>query len=392
MIDLATDRFQLAGDDLTCQDPAGIPAARRAVKPLLRDLPPDQLPELLAARGHPAYRGRQLAHWLYAQDALAWDQMSNLPQALRDELAGEFDAGGLEFRETQVGADGTRKFLFSLRDGQTIESVIIPMEAHATFCISSQVGCAMACRFCATARGGLVRGLSRGEIIEQVQRLRRELRDRPYPQHGDRQFNVVFMGMGEPLDNWPAVSGAVDTFLAESGLGMSARRVQISTSGPATGLHHLATLRHPLGLTISLGGADDLARRKVMPVSGRAGVDDVLWAAEAHAIRSSRTVTIAWVLIADRTDDPAQAAALARRLAGRPFKVNLIPLNELDDDPLRAAANARVLAFQEVLREAGVPATIRVSGGRDIAAACGQLRRRRLAGPPADRIDPTSPG
>jgi 23S rRNA (adenine2503-C2)-methyltransferase len=348
------------------------------LKPLLRDLPVDQFPRLLTERGHPAYRGRQLAHWLFARDAFTWEAMANLPRALKDELDAEFDVAGLTKLEALVGSDGTRKFLFSLRDGHTVESVIIPMEAHATFCISSQVGCAMACRFCATARGGLVRDLTQGEIVEQVQRLRGELAAGPFPQHGDRQFNVVFMGMGEPLDNLPAVSGALDAFVAETGLGMSSRRIQISTSGPRHGLPLLGTLRHPVGLTISLGGADDAARRKVMPVSGRAGVDEVLAAAEAHAVRSGRTVTVAWVLIAERTDDVGQAGTLARRLAGRPFKVNLIPLNELDDDPLRAASNARVLAFQDVLRQAGVPATIRVSGGRDIAAACGQLRRRRL--------------
>jgi 23S rRNA (adenine2503-C2)-methyltransferase len=359
------------------------------VNPLLRDLPIDQFPDLAVARGRPAYRGRQLAHWLFARDAFAWDEMANLPRGFKEELAAEFDPAGLSIQESLVGADGTRKFLFALRDGNTVESVIIPMEAHATFCISSQVGCAMACRFCATARGGLVRDLTRGEIVEQVQRLRRELLANPFPQHGDRQFNVVFMGMGEPLDNLPAVTGALDTFVGENGLGMSSRRIQISTSGPQHGLPQLGTLRHPVGLTISLGGADDAARRKVMPVSGRAGVDELLAAAEAHALRTGRTVTVAWVLIADRTDDVDQAAVLARRLRGRPFKVNLIPLNELDDDPLRSASNARVLAFQEILRLAGVPATIRVSGGRDIAAACGQLRRRRLTRGPVVAADPT---
>jgi 23S rRNA (adenine2503-C2)-methyltransferase len=344
----------------------------------LRDLPIDQFPGLLAARDHPAYRGRQLAHWLFARDAFTWEALANLPHALKEDLASEFDIAGLSSLETLVGADGTRKFLFALRDGHTVESVIIPMEAHATFCISSQVGCAMACRYCATARGGLARNLTRGEIVEQVQRLRNELIAEPFPQHGDRQFNVVFMGMGEPLDNLPAVTGALDTLVAETGLAMSARRIQISTSGPRPGLFQLGALRHPVGLTISLGGADDAARRKVMPVPGRAGVDEVLAAAEAHAVRTSRTVTVAWVLVADRTDDVQQAETLARRLAGRPFKVNLIPLNERDDDPLRPASNARVLAFQDVLRRAGVPATIRVSGGTDIAAACGQLRRRRL--------------
>jgi 23S rRNA (adenine2503-C2)-methyltransferase len=350
------------------------------LKPLLRDLPIGHFPDLLAARGHPAYRGRQLAHWLFAKDAFTWEAMSNLPRALKENLATEFDVAGLSLLETVVGADGTRKFLFALRDGHTVESVIIPMDAHATFCISCQVGCAMACSFCATARGGLVRDLTSGEIVEQVQRLRRELAAMPFTQHGDRQFNVVFMGMGEPLDNLPAVTGAVDTFVAETGLAMSSRRIQISTSGPQRGLPQLGALHHPVGLTISLGGADDATRRMVMPISGRAGVGEVLAAAEAHAVRTGRTVTVAWVLIADRTDDIQQAETLASRLAGRPFKVNLIPLNELDGDPLRSASDARVLAFQEVLRRTGVPATIRVSGGRDIAAACGQLRRRRLLG------------
>ncbi len=348
------------------------------LKPLLRDHDPHAWPDLLAAAGHASYRGRQLAHWLYARSAFNWSEMRNLPQALKDELAADYDASGLARVERLVGRDGTRKFLFELRDGNTVESVIIPMEEHATFCISSQVGCAMACRFCATARGGRVRDLSRGEIVEQVLRLARDLLDDPYPQHGDRQFNVVFMGMGEPLDNFAAVSGAIDTFVAPSGLGMSVRRIQISTSAPPHGLARLNELRHAVGLTISLGGADDQARRKIMPVSGKAAIATVLRAAEMHAQRMNRRVTVAWVLIAGRTDDPAQAQLLVQHLANRPFKVNLIPLNELDDDALRAPESERILAFQDVLRRADVPVTIRVSGGRDIAAACGQLRRRHL--------------
>lgn len=348
------------------------------MNPLLRDIPCTEWPERLAGAGHPAYRGRQLAHWLYAQAVWDWAAMTNLPAALRDELAAGHDPSGLTPVERLEGADGTRKFLFALRDGPSVESVIIPMENHATFCVSSQVGCAMACRFCATARGGLVRSLTPGEIVEQVQRLAQDLAEHPYGQHGERGFNVVFMGMGEPLDNFDAVAAAIDTFVADCGLQMSPRRIQISTSAPPHGLAHLARVAHPVGLTISLGGADDAARKRVMPVSGRAGVDEALAAAEAYAHRTGRRVTVAWVLIAGETDDLEQARTLARRLAGRPFKVNLIPLNRLDRDPLRASASERVLAFQDVLRAADVPAYIRVSGGQDIAAACGQLRRRRI--------------
>ena len=358
------------------------------MKPLLRDIVPREWPRRLSERGEPAYRGRQLAHWLYARAAWSLDAMSNLPRALRQGLAEDWDAAGLATVERRVAGDGTRKFLFRLRDGHTVESVIIPMENHATFCISSQVGCAMACRFCATARGGLVRGLSPGEIVEQVQRLAADLETDPFPQHGDRGYNVVFMGMGEPLDNFAAVRSALDIFTAPEGLGLSVRRVQLSTSAPPHGLPHLASLDLPIGLTISLGGSDDAARRQVMPVSGKAGVAEALDAAAAFAQRSGRRVTIAWVLIDGRTDQLEQARNLARLAADRPFKVNLIPLNELDDDDLTATGSERILAFQRVLTDAGVPAFIRVSGGRDIGAACGQLRRRRQR--PNDTAAPPS--
>ncbi len=357
------------------------------MKPLLRDVVPADWPQKLAALGQPAYRGRQLAHWLYGRGARDWDTMRNLPRALRDALAAAYDVSGVTAQDRLVAGDGTRKFLLKLRDGQLVEAVIIPMENHATFCISSQVGCAMACSFCATARGGLVRSLTAGEIVEQVQVLAADLATDPFPQHGDRGYNVVFMGMGEPLDNFAAVRQAVATFTAPDGLGLSTRRVQISTSAPPHGLELLDGLDVPVGLTISLGGADDAARRKVMPVSGRAGVEDALAAAARYAQRTGRRVTIAWVLIAGRTDGLEQAQKLAAATRNRPFKVNLIPMNPLDDSPLRAAGSDRVLAFQRVLTDAGVPAFIRVSGGQDIGAACGQLRRRKLAAAAPDAGD-----
>lgn len=349
-------------------------------KPLLRSLVPARLAEAVAACGEQAYRARQLAGWLHAHDALAWEELSNLPRPLREALAERYDLSGLEPVERQVGADGTRKFLFRLRDGQTVESVIIPMESHATFCLSTQVGCAMACRFCATARGGLVRNLEAGEILEQVTHLRRDLAAHPVPGHGDRQFNAVFMGMGEPLDNWDALPAALETMLSPDGLGMSRRRVQVSTSGPGEGLRRLLQLAPGTGLTLSLGGTTDEERRRLMPVPGRTGLAEVLELGRQYARQAGRRTTIAWVLIAGRTDGLDQARRLAKLAAGGLFKVNLIPLNALDDDEQSPPAPEVVLAFQAVLTEAGVDTTIRLSGGRDIAAACGQLRRRREAG------------
>ncbi|MFO7608130.1 MAG: 23S rRNA (adenine(2503)-C(2))-methyltransferase RlmN [Candidatus Krumholzibacteriia bacterium] len=346
-------------------------------KPLLRSLVPAAFADVAAAAGQPRYRGDQLRRWVHGRGALDWQDMGNLPRAWREELAAAWDLAALAPEARQVSADGTRKFLFRLRDGQHVESVIIPMARHATFCISSQVGCAMACRFCATARGGLVRDLEPGEIVEQVQRLEADLAAEPVPGHGERSFNVVFMGMGEPLDAWEPVAASLAIMTDPDGLGMSRRRVRISTSGPREGLLRLIDAAPGVGLTLSLGGADDASRRRLMPVPGRTPVAEAVDLAERYGRAAGRRVTVAWVLIAGRTDDLAQARLLARLLAGRPFKVNLIPMNPLHDDALDRPARKNTLAFQQVLTDAGVPAFIRESGGRDIDAACGQLRRRR---------------
>lgn len=349
------------------------------MKPLLRDVIPEQWPVRLLGRGAASYRGRQLGHWLYRRDAMDYEAMHNLPGDLRADLAGTFDASGLQLSERLVSADGTRKLLFRLRDGQTVESVIIPMRDHATVCISSQVGCRMACRFCATAQGGLRRNLSCGEIVEQVQRLAADLRADPFEHLGERGYNVVFMGMGEPLDNAEAVMQALAVMTSSAGLGLSPQRLQISTSGPLHGLTELDKLAIPVGLTISLGSVDDACRRKLMPVPGRAGAAEVLTAAERYAKRTRQRATIAWVMIAGQTDDLDQARQLAGLARRRPFKINLIPLNTMTGSRLAAAPKDRTLAFQRVLTEAGVPAFIRASGGQDIGAACGQLRQQRMA-------------
>lgn len=349
-------------------------------KPLIRSTVPEALADVMADEGVPSYRAEQLRGWLYDRDVFTWEGMGNLPGDLRNRLAERYDLAGLTVAERQVAADGTRKFLFSLRDGGTVESVIIPMAEHVTFCISTQVGCAMACTFCATARGGLVRNLEAGEIVEQVQRLRADVAADPVPGIGGRAFNVVYMGMGEPLDNWPAVAVSLDIMRSKGGLGMSRRRIQISTSGPGDGLRTLVDACPGVGLTLSLGGSTDEERKAVMPVPGRTPLVEAVDLAADYGRRAGRRVTLAWVLIAGRTDDLEQARRIAKVARRGPFKVNLIPLNPLDDGKLGPPADEVILDFQKVLTEAGVPAYIRASGGRDIAAACGQLRRRRLAG------------
>lgn len=349
------------------------------MKPLLRSLVPAAVASLAADLGLPAFRGQQLCRWLYRHGAVDWERMTNLPAALRADLAATHDLAALTTVERQVSSDGTRKFLFRLRDGNTVESVIIPTGDHPTFCLSTQVGCAMACRFCATARGGLVRNLEAGEIVEQVIRLERDLAEEPLPGLGDRQHNVVFMGMGEPLDNWAALETTLAILTDAEGLGLSRRRIQISTSGPREGLEKLVAAVPGVGLTLSLGGSDDQERRKIMPVPGRTPLVEAVDLAARYAKLTGRRATLAWVLIAGATDDPEQARRLVKLARRGNFKVNLIPMNRLDDDDLDRPAEERTLAFQDILTTAGIPTFIRLSGGRDIAAACGQLRRRRQA-------------
>lgn len=350
------------------------------MKPLLRSLVPEQIMELSILKGVPAFRERQLCQWIYEHGVFQWEKMSNLPGSLRDILAENYDLCSLEQETRQISTDGTRKYLFRLRDGQTIESVIIPMGDHATFCISSQVGCAMACSFCATARGGLVRQLEAGEIIDQILLLMKELKENPSSNYGEKQPNVVFMGMGEPLDNWENVAQSLKIMMHDSGLNMSRRRIQISSSGPEEGLQALIEANPGVGLTLSLGGTTDSARKAIMPVPGRTSVHTAVDLAATYARQSGRRATLAWVLIDGQTDSQEQAGQLAKLAARGAFKVNLIPMNQLDDGKLKATAEDRMLAFQRVLTDKGVQAFIRASGGQDIAAACGQLRRQRQKG------------
>ncbi len=348
----------------------------RDARPLVRDVPVAELRSVMESRHEPQYRGDQLARWLYRDAVWRWDDMSNLPRHLRESLADDHDLQGLHLAAREVSRDGTRKYLFDLRDNHRIESVIIPMEKHATFCISSQVGCAMACSFCATARGGLIRNLSAGEIIEQVLRLADDLRHDPLHGLGDRSYNIVFMGMGEPLDNLDAVETAITTFVSEQGLALSPRRITISTSGHTEGLQRLISSTMTVGLTVSVISSREELRRRLMPVPGRTPVAEILELAERYARTRHRRATIAYVLLDGVNDSEGEAKALARYLAGRPFKVNLIPMNRIDGK-LGPPPAQRILDFQTRLRDKGVEAYMRLSGGDDIAAACGQLREKR---------------
>ncbi|MBU8871483.1 MAG: 23S rRNA (adenine(2503)-C(2))-methyltransferase RlmN [Gemmatimonadales bacterium] len=347
------------------------------MKPLIRSLVPEEFSSLVEEFGQPAFRADQLVKWLHQPRVRQWDQMTNLSLGLRQSLAERYNLEGLTGVERLVSNDGTRKFLFQLRDGNTVESVIIPMSEHPTFCISCQVGCAMACRYCATARGGLVRNLVAGEVIEQILHLLADLESTPHPGMGNRSFNVVFMGMGEPLDNWQEVEKCLKILMDNQGWSVSRRRIQISTSGPRAGLEKLISADPGVGLTLSLGGSNDQERKRIMPVPGRTTLAEALELSAIYGRQSGRRVTLAWVLIAGSTDHPEQARRIVKLARTGPFKINLIPMNPLEGELEAAPAQEVALGFQKILMDGGIDTFIRASGGLDIAAACGQLRRKR---------------
>jgi 23S rRNA (adenine2503-C2)-methyltransferase len=328
-----------------------------------------ELEELVGSWGHPAFRARQLCKWLY-KGVSDFGAMTDIARPFRAELAAKTCIGAPRLEAIQEAADGCRKFLFALADGNLIESVLIPEEGHATLCLSSQVGCAMGCRFCLTARRGLVRNLTAGEIVGQIMAVRRELTsDLPLT-------NLVFMGMGEPLANFNALVRAVTIITAPWGLKFSPRRLTVSTAGLAPLIPRLG-LEARANLTVSLNAPDDATRSRIMPINRSHPLAELLAACRAFPLPQHRRITFAYVLLAGINDAPDQARQLARLLKGFRAKINLIPFNPHPRLPFGRPPEARVLEFQDILREFNYAVFIRESRGQEIAAACGQLAGER---------------
>ena len=351
--------------------------------PSLYDLTLTELEERVEALGAPRYRARQVRAWAFRRFARSYDDMSNVPAPLRRRLAAE-----LPFPETRVVAelrsdDGlTRKRLIRLADGRLIEAVLMLYDprsdsrGRATVCVSSQAGCAMGCVFCATGQGGFERNLTAGEILAQVTGFAREQADAG----GQPLTNVVFMGMGEPMANWPAVWRAVETLNAPDGVGMAARHITISTVGLIPGIRRLADEPLQVGLAVSLHAPDEALRERLIPTAHRYPLPAIIAACREYVARTGRRVTFEYCLMAGVNDAPEQARALAALLDGVLCHVNIIPVNptadaRMSDGPYgRRPSRARTLAFQRELTARGVACTVRVEKGVEISAACGQLR------------------
>jgi len=353
-------------------------APRRGLPPRhLADLDEAERVEAVAALGLPAFRAKQLAHQYYSRLIGDPQQMTDLPTAIRGQVADALLPKLLTAaRDITCDAGQTRKTLWRAIDGTTFESVLMRYPQRNTVCISSQAGCGMACPFCATGQGGLTRNLSTAEILEQVRAAAAVLRD----EWGDRLSNVVFMGMGEPLANYARVLAAVRRITASAeksaGFGISARSVTVSTVGLAPAIRKLADERLGVTLALSLHAPDDALRDTLVPVNNRWKISEALDAARYYAEQTGRRVSVEYALIRDVNDQPWRADLLGKRLhraLGPLVHVNLIPLNPTPGSDWDASPKAAQREFVRRVRANGVPCTVRDTRGREIAAACGQL-------------------
>ncbi len=331
----------------------------------LKEFTLEELGQLLAAWGQPAYRARQVLRWVY-KGVTDFEAMTDLARPFRRELAGKTLLSQLRLQKRQTARDGTQKFLFGLEDGLSVESVLIPEEDHYTLCLSSQVGCAQGCRFCLTATRGFSRNLTAGEMVNQILAVRALLSP------GRPLTNLVFMGMGEPLANFAPLVRALTIITSPWGLGFSPRRVTVSTVGLAPPLPRLGQETRA-NLTVSLNAPDDETRNFLMPANRRYPLKTLLAACRTFPLPRHRRITFAYVLLAGVNDSPAQARQLARILQGFRAKINLIPFNPDPRLPFSPPPWERVQQFQEILQQAHYTVLIRESRGQEIAAACGQL-------------------
>jgi 23S rRNA (adenine2503-C2)-methyltransferase len=333
----------------------------------LLELAPDEIVRLVEDLGQPAYRGRQLASWIYVKGVADFAAMSDLSRELRDKLAAVAVVAPPTIHQRQVSRDGSTKLVLRLADGQTVQSVVMPDRDRLTLCLSTQVGCGYGCAFCLTGTMGLVRNLTAGEIAGQVWAARASL------EPGARLTHVVFMGMGEPLANYAATVKALRILVAPLGFGFSPRRITVSTVGLVRGLERLARENLRVNLAISLHAATDEVRSRLMPVNRGWGLDDLLAACRRFPLPVRQRMTFEYTLLDKVNDSPEDAQRLVRRIRGLRAKVNLIPFNEWPGAAFRRPATERILAFQRTLLDAGLVATIRWSKGEDVGAACGLL-------------------
>ncbi len=332
----------------------------------------DELQADLVNRGLKKFRAGQILTWVYTHCVRSFEEMTNIPKMERALLSSIFFISTPNIVRTEISKDGTRKFLFALEDTHTVESVLIPDEDRQTLCISSQVGCQQACRFCLTGSRGFTRDLRAFEIVDQVLEISCILRR----EEKRGITNIVLMGMGEPLSNFDEVLKALQVIASDKGLGFATRRVTVSTNGLVPEIEKLGRSGVKVNLAISLNATTDEVRDRIMPVNRRYPIKDLLAACRRYPLEPRRRITFEYVMLQGVNDSAEDARRLARLLRGIKCKVNLIPFNPFPGSVFNRPGDTTVLSFQKVLLDNRYITPVRESRGRDISAACGQLRER----------------
>ncbi len=340
------------------------------MKQNIKDYNLDELKEEVKKIGEKPFRAEQIFKWLYVDEVNSFDEMTNLSLELREKLKENFDICNFKILRKLESKDGTKKYLFDLNDGNAIETVLMEYKHGMSICVSSQVGCKMGCKFCASTGIPFVRSLSSGEIVNQILEVQKDAKV--------RISNIVFMGIGEPLDNYDNVINAIRIINNQKGLNIGARHISVSTSGIVPKIYKLAEENIQCTLSISLHSSDNAKRSAMMPVNNVYNIEELIKACKEYIKITNRRVSFEYALSKDNNDNLQDAKELVKLLKGMLCHVNLIPINKIEGGIYTKSSNENIIKFRDYLNDNGIVATIRRELGSDIDAACGQLRRKNL--------------
>ena len=336
----------------------------------IKDYNLEELKEELVAIGEKKYRAEQIFNWIYVDKVKEFDEMTNLSVELREKLKENYTMCNYKILRKQESSDGTKKYLFDVLDGNAIETVLMEYHHGKTVCVSSQIGCKMGCKFCASTGIQFVRSLSSGEIVEQILAVEQDI--------GDKISNIVFMGIGEPFDNYDNVMKAIRIINNQKGLNIGARHISVSTSGLVPRIYDFANEDLQCTLSISLHATSNEKRSSMMPVNQRYPIEELMKACKDYIAKTNRRISFEYALAKDNNDNLEDAKELVKLLKGMLCHVNLIPINKIENGKYTKSTNENIIKFRDYLNDHGIVATIRRELGSDIDAACGQLRRKNL--------------
>ena len=336
----------------------------------IKDYDLEDLKQELIELGEKAFRAEQIFKWLYVDKVKSFDEMTNLSLELREKLKANYNICNFKILKKLESSDGTKKYLFDILDGNAIESVLMQYHYGKSICVSSQVGCKMGCKFCASTGIPFIRNLSSGEIVEQILAVEQDI--------GEKISNVVFMGIGEPLDNYNNVIKAIRILNNQKGLNIGARHISVSTSGIVPRIYDLAKENIQCTLSVSLHASNDETRSSMMPINNRYNIEELMKACKDYIKITNKRISFEYALARDNNDNLDDAKMLVKLLKGMLCHVNLIPINKIENGKFTKSTNENIIKFRYYLNDHGIVATIRRELGSDIDAACGQLRRKNL--------------